>query len=111
MNSRGKRLIEFCEKYELIISNTIYEVPNRRRYTWKAPGDVRILQIDYILVKKIKSNQIKSSPSYPGFKIDSDHSLVMAKCNIKFKKRIISRKKNFGLDNLKNAASSEKFRR
>jgi hypothetical protein len=41
MNSRGKRLIEFYEKYELIISNTIYEVSNQRRYTWKTPGDVR----------------------------------------------------------------------
>lgn len=87
-------------QYELIICNTIYKVPNRRRYTWKAPGDLRRLKIDYILVKKKFRNQIKSSHSYPDFKIDGDHSLVMAKCNIKFKKRTISRKNIWGLEKL-----------
>lgn len=87
-------------QYELIICNTITKVPNRRRYTWKAPGDLRRLKIDYILVKKKFRNQIKSSHSYPDFKIDGDHSLVMAKCNIKFKKRTISRKNIWGLEKL-----------
>ncbi|VVC25567.1 Endonuclease/exonuclease/phosphatase [Cinara cedri] len=78
-NPREERLIGFCEQYELNISNTIYKILNQRRYTWKAPGDIRRLQIDYILVKKKFRNQIKSSHSYPGFKIDSDHSLRISK--------------------------------
>ncbi|KAF0771491.1 craniofacial development protein 2-like [Aphis craccivora] len=80
MNSRGQKLVEFCEHYELIISSTVYKVLNRRKYIWEAPDDnIRRLQIDYFLVKQNYRHQIKSN---------SDHSLVMVKCEIKFKKII-----------------------
>lgn len=68
---------------------------------WKALDDnIRRLQIDYFLVKKKYRDQIKSSHSYSVFKIASDYSLVMVKCEIKFKKRIS-----------KDAITSEEFRR
>lgn len=51
-NERGVRLLEFCEQMDMIITNTFFETPKRRRYTWKAPGDIRRFQIDFILVKK-----------------------------------------------------------
>lgn len=86
-NDRGKRLIQFCEQQDMIISNTYFEVPNRRRYTWKAPGDTARYQIDYILVKKKYKSQIKSCHAYPGFEIESDHNLLIAKCKIMFIKR------------------------
>lgn len=43
-------------------------------------------QIDYIIVKKRYRKQIKSSLTYPGFDVDSNHILVMAKYSISFKK-------------------------
>jgi len=87
-------MIEFYEQFKMIITNTIYEVPKRRRNTWKAPGDKSRQQIDYILVKKKFRNLIRSSHLYPGNQIDSDHIVVKAKCNIRFKKKILVRKKN-----------------
>uniref|UniRef100_A0A8D9DT62 Craniofacial development protein 2 n=1 Tax=Cacopsylla melanoneura TaxID=428564 RepID=A0A8D9DT62_9HEMI len=100
-NERGVRLIEFCEQMDMIITNTFFETPKRRRYTWKAPGDINRFQIDFILVKKRYRNQIKSSHSYPGFDIDSDHNLVLAKCNIKFKRRKKDIEKKWAVDKLK----------
>src|SRR6478609_3792972 len=49
-NDRGERLIEFCNSQNLVITNTWFEQEKRKRYTWKSPGDLRIYQIDYILV-------------------------------------------------------------
>lgn len=86
MNARGGRLLDFCEQYELTVTNTCFEMPKRRRYTWKSPGDGNRYQIDYILVKKKFMNEIKSSHSYPGYDIDSDHVLVIADYSIRFKK-------------------------
>uniref|UniRef100_A0A8D8RMY9 Craniofacial development protein 2 n=1 Tax=Cacopsylla melanoneura TaxID=428564 RepID=A0A8D8RMY9_9HEMI len=100
-NERGARLLEFCEQLDMIITNTFFEVPNRRRYTWKAPGDIRRFQIDYILVKQKFRNQIKSSHTYPGLEIESDHNVVMAKCNIAFKRRKKCVEKKWCLDKLK----------
>ncbi|KAI5755057.1 hypothetical protein M8J77_013699 [Diaphorina citri] len=109
-NDRGTRLLEFCEQLEFVISNTFFEVPKRRRYTWKAPGDMRRLQIDFILVKRKFRNQVQSSHTYPGFDIDSDHNLVMAKCNIKFKKRVLNIEKKWCLEKLKYDTLSEEFK-
>ena len=85
-NERGERLLEFCTEHKLVIANTLFKNPLRRRYTWKMPGDKRRFQLDYILVKQRFRNQVKDCKSYPGADIDSDHNLVMMKCHLKFKK-------------------------
>lgn len=35
-NERGAKLLLFCEQFEMIIINTLFKVPKRRRCTWKA---------------------------------------------------------------------------
>lgn len=110
-NKRGTRLVQFCEQLELTISNSFFQVPRRRRYTWKAPEDIRRAQIDFILVKQKYRNQVKSSQSYPGCDIDSDHNLVLAKRNIIFKKRAKRLIKKWCLDKLMNSTTVNTFRR
>lgn len=58
LNERGARLLNFCEQLEMTFTNTFFQVPKRRRYTWKAPGDYRRFQIDYILVKQKYRNKL-----------------------------------------------------
>ena len=41
-------LVDFCKRRKGMITNTWFEHNLRRRYTWKAPGDIRRLQIDYL---------------------------------------------------------------
>lgn len=50
-NESGERLLEFCAKHNLIITNTCFEHHRRRIYTWKMAGDITKYQIDYIMVK------------------------------------------------------------
>ncbi|PNF27982.1 hypothetical protein B7P43_G14668 [Cryptotermes secundus] len=50
-NHRGQMLIDFCERNGLIVTNTWLKKQKRILYTWKAPGDWRRHQLDYILVK------------------------------------------------------------
>ncbi|KAI5739387.1 hypothetical protein M8J77_018683 [Diaphorina citri] len=110
-NERGTRMLEFCEQHEFIVSNTYFEVPLRRRYTWKAPGDRQRYQIDYILIKRKFKNQIKSCYAYPGYDIDSDHNLLMATCKIKFKRRPNQPKhKKWSLEKLKDKTIAKQFK-
>lgn len=69
---------------DMIVINTFHQVLDCRRYTWKAPGDIKRYEIDFILVKRKYRNQIKSSHIYTGCDVDSDHNLVLTKYNIKF---------------------------
>lgn len=111
INQRGEKLIEFCEQFQFIITNTMFSVLKRRRYTWKAPGDTARHQIDYILVKRKHRKNIRSSHSYPGSQIDSDHVLVKVKCNIRFKKHVLRKKKNWCLEKLKDEKKVTDFQR
>ncbi|XP_077301158.1 uncharacterized protein LOC143921680 [Arctopsyche grandis] len=38
-NERGDRLIAFCQENNLIVTNTWFDLPKRRLYTWKSPQD------------------------------------------------------------------------
>ena len=85
-NIRGEMLVDFCVRNNLTITNTLFKNNNRRRYTWKAPGDIRRMQLDYIIVRQRYKTSVKNSCSYPGTDVDSDHNLVIMKVGLKLKK-------------------------
>ena len=83
-NDRGDKLVEFCRRRDLMITNTWFK-QEKRRYTWKAPGDVTRYQIDYILVKSRYRNSVKNAKAYPGADADTDHNLVVMTMAVKLK--------------------------
>ena len=84
-NNRGEKLAEFCDRRELIMTNTWFQREKRRRYTWKASGDVARYQLDYILVKQRFRNSVKNERTVPGADADPDHNLVIMRAQIKLK--------------------------
>jgi len=62
------------------------------------------------MVKNRFTNQVKEIRSYPGADINSDHNLVMMKCNLKFK-IIMCRKKmvQWQVKNLRDEKSSKQY--
>ena len=87
-NHRGQMLIDFCERNELIVTNTWFKKPKRRLYTWKAPGNWDRHQLEYILVKHRFRNSVKDVQTLPGADIDSDHNLLVTKVRTRLKKII-----------------------
>ena len=87
INERGHRLLEFAERHNLEITNTLHMHKNARITTRHSSNELVHNQIDYILIlQRIKSNIIRSSTrTYPGADINSDHDLIM--CNLKLKLR------------------------
>ena len=84
-NERVDRLVEFCAKHKLLISNTLFKNHERRTYTWTMPDDMERHHIDYISVRQRFQSQVKNCKSFPGTDIDSDHIPVNIKCSLKFK--------------------------
>ena len=70
--------IDFCERNRLIVTKTWFKKSKRRVYTWKAPGDWRRHQLDYILVKHRFRNSVKDVQTLSGADIDSVHKLLVA---------------------------------
>ena len=105
-NERGERLIEFCRSRKLMVCNTWFKQPKRRRYTWKKPGDTGRFQIDYILVRQRYRNGVKCTKSLPGADCNSDHNMVMMGMAVKLKRMTKARKQmKWDIDNLRRKES------
>jgi len=81
-NKRGYHLVDFCKEHDINITNTFQIIHRRRRYTWNMPGDIRIYQIDYTIVRKKFKNQVHRCKTYSGADVNSDHNLFMMKYNV-----------------------------
>ncbi len=84
-NNRGEKLVEFCRRQKLMITNTWFSHEKRRRYTWKMPGDGDRYQLDYILVNMRYRNSVKNANALPGADADTDHNLVAMTTRTKLK--------------------------
>lgn len=107
-NERGERLIQYCQDRDLVITNTWYELPARRLYTWKSPldghqGIVRN-QIDYVAINRRFKNTITKVTTLPGADVGSDHNPVVANIKVRLAKaKRKNTKKSLNIKNLKDA--------
>lgn len=86
-NEQEDRLVEFCQREDMLITYIFYQLPPCRLYPWKAPSDGKSgkikNQIDYIMIRRRFRNTIKSVKTYPGADIASDHNPVVAAIHVK----------------------------
>ena len=65
-NEAGQRLIEFCQENALVITNTLFQQPKRRLYTWTSTDGQHRNQTDYILCSQRWRSSIQSATTRPG---------------------------------------------
>ena len=51
-NELGDKFVNFCFSFKFVIANTLFQQPKRRTYTWRSPGYIHCIQIDYILISQ-----------------------------------------------------------
>ena len=109
-NDRGDTLASFCRANDMIITNTLFNHPHRRRYTWISPGDQYRNQIDYIMVDKAWKSTVLDSKTRPGADCNTDHILVTAKLRLKaYAKKKPKANFRYDLDKLKDEETKEAF--
>ncbi len=85
-NTNGQQLAEFCETFDLVAANTLFQHRASHRTTWSGQrrnaetGAIVPIynQIDYILAPRRQLNLIANARSYSGTVTESDHRLVVA---------------------------------
>jgi exonuclease III len=89
-NERGERLVQFCQEEDMKATNTWYQLPPRRLYTWRSPRDspenISRNQIDFILINKRFGSSINRVSTCTGADVPSDHILLRAAIKIKLTK-------------------------
>ena len=109
-NERGERLLDFATENRFFITNTFFEKPASRYWTWDSPGSNYKNQIDFILTtdKMIFQN----TEILTRVDIGSDHRMLRGK--VKLNKKLarlkkIHRKKAMKIDIQKIEADQSKF--
>ncbi|KAG8233579.1 hypothetical protein J437_LFUL000990 [Ladona fulva] len=85
-NKAGERLIKFCQGNTLVVTNTLFQQPKRRLYTWIPPDGKYRNQIDFILCSQRWRSAIQSVKTRPGADCGSDHELLIVKIHLKLKR-------------------------
>ena len=88
-----EHLVEWSKQHDMIIANTWFKVPVRRKWTWRNPDSNTRNQIDYILLREIFRNTLKSCKAYSGADYGSDHKPIKGPTETKkFEKKIQNKK-------------------
>ena len=79
-NDRGQKLVDFCTRHNLAITNTMFQ--KRRLHTWTSPKG-NLHQIDFMLVRQrhIKAIHDSEALNLPDI---SDHRLIRSKLKLNF---------------------------
>lgn len=79
MNSNGLLLLQLCTQHELVLTNTLFQQPNKYKTTWQHPRSKHWHMLDYIVVRQRDVSDVHITRALRGSGVWSDHNLVRSK--------------------------------
>ena len=77
--SNGLLLLRKCVEHELLITNTVFRLPTRRKTTWMHPHSKHWHLIDYVIVRRKDRQDVRVTKTMCGADCWTDHRLVVSK--------------------------------
>ena len=82
-NINGLLLLRKCAEHELLITNTVFRLPTRRKTTWMHPRSKHWHLIAYVIVRRKDRQDLKVAKTRCGADCWTDHRLVVSKLNLR----------------------------
>ena len=82
-NSNGLPLLRKCAEHELLITNTVFRLPTRRKTTWMHPRSKHWHLTDYVIVRRKDRQDVRVTKTMCGADCWNDYRLVVSKHNLR----------------------------
>ena len=77
--SNGLLLLTKCTEHELLITNTVFRLPNRNKTSWMHPRSKHRHLIDYVIVRRKDKQNVRVTKTLCGADCRTDDRLVVSK--------------------------------
>ena len=82
-NSNGLRLLRKCAEHDLLITNTVFKLPNRNKTSWMHPRSKHWHLIDNVIVRRTDRQDVRVTKTMCDADCWTDHRLVVSKLNLR----------------------------
>ena len=82
-NSNGLLLLRKCTEHDLLITNTVFKLPNRNKTSWMHTRSKHWYLIDYVIVQRTDRQDVRVTKTICGADCWADHRLVVSKLNLR----------------------------
>ena len=82
-NSNGKLLLQTCTANSLLITNSIFQLPHRKKVSWKHPRSKQWHLLDYVIVRQRDRQDVRVTKAMCGADCWTDHQLLISKMSIR----------------------------
>lgn len=82
-NSNGLLLLETCAAHGLLITNTVFRLPNRNKTSWMHPRSKHWHLLDYVIVRQRDRRDVRVTKTMCGAECWTDHRLLLSKMNLR----------------------------
>ena len=72
-NSNGKLLLETCTAHKLLITNSVFQLPFRKKVSWKHPRSKQWHLLDYVIVRQQDRQDVKVTKAMCGAECWTEH--------------------------------------
>ena len=82
-NSNGLPLLRKCAEHDLLITNTIFKLPNRNKTSWMHSRSKHWHLIDYVIARRTDRQDVRVTKTMCGADCWTGHRLVVSKLNLR----------------------------
>jgi len=86
-NSNGILLLRTCAVQNLLLTNTVFRLPNRNKTSWMHPRSRQWHLIDYIITRQRDRKDVRVTKAMCGAECWTDHRLIISKVNFTIKQK------------------------
>ena len=83
MNSNGLRLLTLCQEFNLQLTNTMFQLADIHKNTWKHPRSGHWHMLDHVAIRKRDSKECHSTRVMRGADCGTDHRMQRSILNLK----------------------------